>query len=1053
MSVFTDRYFDAATLVLEVVQEGEGVKEQAEGEGVWRTIRGRHVFIREGQSAAGAIAQSKDYSTVLTKLGLPYDYKYLKSLIDDPDLDWLAVRGKFISTVGLKEVLVNQNDCHRNASKLFTTGKIDTIVTGYAAATRPDSKTEYWYQHSWGLKDRKIVETTAGGYHRYFGVVLTKQESVKFAKRNNAASGQFSLPEDGPNNPAWSYPKLSWRDVVKEHVQVPTEIDYAQIKTRLDTLEERGVKDLYAVLVNARDRLEAKLRHNAKDLAAITKDLVFPGAPDLRDAFRDLLRRAWDAGGADARREVREGRRVVKGYVEWDESKHPREPGGSEKGGEFAPSGGGELWGQSKSFFPDDELPTPDIALVSYVGGGLLSDVPGEGLQIARDGLRRSFEKFPVEAAQVKDQAGKFLDRIAPGSKTVELYHVSSSPWSTFRDRGGFGEWRSFTYSKDAALRLLNEDLGGRGWVYTVRAPKSSIGAVIGYTDINIKEFAYQKEVLNDTLIPLSSVFSSKQFRSSGKKRTSFTEGEDVHIYAEPFAPRNALRWLREKTFWVTDLLAGNVIDEVRGAILAGMKTGELIGATVERVWTLFEKYIGDPTVLRDGEPLAPSRLETIVRTNNTDAYNQGRLAEIMRPDMVPFIKGILYSATLDERTTPVCEFLGKIGELGAIFTPQQLISSGLTPGNHFNCRSLIVPVIVGEEIDEKDFITEAQIAEARGLADAKFLIQQEEEDYTWDESKHPRDDHGKWTSIGGDEDEALDRLAKFAGRKQNLLLEDLFGKGKLAYTVADEFNEIENKVGIEKVLRLGKMDVVPLSDFKFAQGYVYRRKVESMILHRRDVAKSWQTRGGEPPHAYRTDKGLILMDGHTRLVASSFLGIKTMRVLVIDGKVASALTADKKKEHSQIIYFGWDESKHPRGGKGTREGGQWVSGRASRALATHVPATRERQRMAAKYEATVAKLIGGKDLGDNEPFDVVKGKHAVEVKAILTGKNPKITMHPESLARKTAWLQENKATGHTVVIDARGEGTKYYYKAGVGSFRLSAMREVGTKELGKLIR
>ena len=119
--------------------------------------------------------------------------------------------------------------------------------------------------------------------------------------------------------------------VIDGHVHhYATQVDFAQVKTRLDTLEARGVGELRAVLVDARDRLEAKLRYNAKDLGAIVKDLALPGLPDLRDAVRDLLRRAWDAGGVDARREVRTGKRSYAYNPD-----QPRHPKGESEGGRW----------------------------------------------------------------------------------------------------------------------------------------------------------------------------------------------------------------------------------------------------------------------------------------------------------------------------------------------------------------------------------------------------------------------------------------------------------------------------------------------------------------------------------------------------------------------------------------------------------------------------------------------------------------------------------------------------------------------------------------------
>ena len=319
-------------------------------------------------------------------------------------------------------------------------------------------------------------------YEKYTPHITISYDPPEDLRRITPYTGPIVL---GPEE--FSEVEEGWAEDIKELSQV----DYAQIKTRLDTLEAQGLKELLPVMINARDRLEEEIKDNAKDLGSIIKGLGFPGLPDLHDTMRDILRRAWDAGGDDARREV--WKRKTKSYA------------GEE----------GE-------------------------GGGIVGGTPGV------------------------------------------------------------------------------------------------VGIAVGAGII-------------------------------GRARAAFT-------------PRAALKWLREKTFWVTDLLDGDVTNEVRASLLAAIKTGETTGATIERLWRVFEKYIGDPDVLKDGEPLPPSRLETIVRTNNTDAYNHGRMTEFVRPDMLPFLTALRYSAILDSRTTRVCQFLHE-----KLFTPENLVSSGLLPGNHFN--------------------------------------------------------------------------------------------------------------------------------------------------------------------------------------------------------------------------------------------------------------------------------------------------------------------------------------------------------------------------------
>jgi len=105
-----------------------------------------------------------------------------------------------------------------------------------------------------------------------------------------------------------------------------------------------------------------------------------------------------------------------------------------------------------------------------------------------------------------------------------------------------------------------------------------------------------------------------------------------------------------------------------------------------------------------------------------------------------------------------------------------------------------------------------------------------------------------------------------------------------------------------------------------------------------------------------------------------------------------------------------------------------------------------------ARAEAEIQQSIPGAERTvKGAPFDLTKGNHVIEVKTIVQGINDKVTMHPSSLARKVAFAEQNGVQPHTVVKDDRTG--QVYYKEGVGSFRLSSMREVPLSELGELIQ
>jgi SPP1 gp7 family putative phage head morphogenesis protein len=86
-------------------------------------------------------------------------------------------------------------------------------------------------------------------------------------------------------------------------------------------------------------------------------------------------------------------------------------------------------------------------------------------------------------------------------------------------------------------------------------------------------------------------------------------------------------------------------------------------------------------------------RLNTVVRTNLSDAYTMGSLESYNDPNISDFIVAYEYSAIIDDRTTDFCKNYD-----GRIYAKDDPIWDSLKPPNHFNCRSVIIPILVGDE-------------------------------------------------------------------------------------------------------------------------------------------------------------------------------------------------------------------------------------------------------------------------------------------------------------------------------------------------------------------
>jgi SPP1 gp7 family putative phage head morphogenesis protein len=96
------------------------------------------------------------------------------------------------------------------------------------------------------------------------------------------------------------------------------------------------------------------------------------------------------------------------------------------------------------------------------------------------------------------------------------------------------------------------------------------------------------------------------------------------------------------------------------------------------------------------------------------EAYNEGLKDGVDEEVDSGFVIGFLYSAIIDGRQTEVCEFLD-----GKILRPDTEDTNALTPSNHFNCRSILIPVTKDE--GPVTFITAGQIGRALELKQKGF--------------------------------------------------------------------------------------------------------------------------------------------------------------------------------------------------------------------------------------------------------------------------------------------------------------------------------------------
>lgn len=100
--------------------------------------------------------------------------------------------------------------------------------------------------------------------------------------------------------------------------------------------------------------------------------------------------------------------------------------------------------------------------------------------------------------------------------------------------------------------------------------------------------------------------------------------------------------------------------------------------------------------------------LNTLVRTNTFEALNEARFAEFTDPAVAEFVMAMEYAAVLDSSTTEICRELN-----GKVYRSDSPEWDEIRPPNHFNCRSVLVPVTTIDDWDgqesEKPDVTPAE--------------------------------------------------------------------------------------------------------------------------------------------------------------------------------------------------------------------------------------------------------------------------------------------------------------------------------------------------------
>lgn len=146
------------------------------------------------------------------------------------------------------------------------------------------------------------------------------------------------------------------------------------------------------------------------------------------------------------------------------------------------------------------------------------------------------------------------------------------------------------------------------------------------------------------------------------------------------------LKLIRDRGFTITGIEEEKALKEINFIIDSGIRSGL---STSNIVAQIREKY----TQLLESQAL------TIARTNMADEYNTGRMNFFTSKSVAPYIEAYEYQAIMDSNTTAFCA-----AHDGQVIKASDPRVAQINPPNHFNCRSILVPIMSGDNDDPDSY-------------------------------------------------------------------------------------------------------------------------------------------------------------------------------------------------------------------------------------------------------------------------------------------------------------------------------------------------------------
>lgn len=157
-----------------------------------------------------------------------------------------------------------------------------------------------------------------------------------------------------------------------------------------------------------------------------------------------------------------------------------------------------------------------------------------------------------------------------------------------------------------------------------------------------------------------------------------------------------ASSYFKARGHQITGDISSATQKQIQSVLLDGIKNSKSFRDTKTAIYKALEseglltdedviEALGTKTVKN-----TKARIDTIMRTSTFEAINEARYQTFSDPELSDFVEALEYAAILDDRTTEICSQLNS-----QTFKVDDPIWSTFRPPNHYNCRSLLIPVTV----------------------------------------------------------------------------------------------------------------------------------------------------------------------------------------------------------------------------------------------------------------------------------------------------------------------------------------------------------------------